>query len=308
MPNLVIVAIPEKDDYIHKISSEKVPHVTLLFLGEVSKVKNFTEIVGFVKHAADQSLTSFGLDVDRRDVLGADQADVLFFSKSKWSGFEAINDYRSYLLKDHNIRTAYDSTEQFPEWKPHITLGYPDTPAKPDERDYPGITYVRFDRVAVWFGDYEGIEFPLKTPNWDMEVAMSESIVNNILTHFGTKGMKWGVRRNKSSSVSVTSKGKKLKTRGGHGRPASPDAVRARTLGRVGKKSGLKSLSDQELSDYSRRLNLEQQVKRLEYNEKNAAQKFVANLLGKNGSQDVESAARETRKKVGKAIVAAAAT
>jgi len=308
MPNLVIVAIPEKDDYIHKISSEKVAHVTLLFLGEVSKVKNFAEIVGFVKHAADQSLTSFGLDVDRRDVLGADQADVLFFSKSKWSGFEAINDYRSYLLKDHNIRTAYDSTEQFPEWKPHITLGYPDTPAKPDERDYPGITYVRFDRVAVWFGDYEGIEFPLKTPNWDMEVAMSESIVNNILTHFGTKGMKWGVRRNKSSSVSVTSKGKKLKTRGGHGRPASPDAVRARTLGQVGKKSGLKSLSDQELSDYSRRLNLEQQVKRLEYNEKNAAQKFVANLLGKNGSQDVESAARETRKKVGKAIVAAAAT
>jgi hypothetical protein len=131
--------------------------------------------------------------------------------------------------------------------------------------------------------------------------------VENILTHFGVKGMKWGVRRNRPSAVTVTDKRKKIKTSGGYKRPASSDAVRARSLGQVGKKSGLKSLSDAELSAYTRRLNLEQSVRRLEYNEKNLAGKFVANLLGKNGSQDVETAAKETRRKVGKAIVAAAA-
>lgn len=308
MPNLVIVAIPAKDDYIHKISSEKVPHLTLLFLGEVSKVKNFAGIVGFVKHAADRSLTSFGLEVDRRDVLGADKADVLFFSKSKWSGFEGINDFRSYLLKDHNIRTAYDSIEQFPEWRPHITLGYPDTPAKPDDRDYPGITYVNFDRIGVWFGDYEGLEFPLKTPNWEMEVAMSDNIVDNILTHFGKKGMKWGVRQKRTSSVTVADKGKKLKVKGGHFRTGSADAVRARTLGQVGKKSGLKALSDNELQAYSKRLQLEQSVKRLEYNEKSAAKKFVLKALGKAGSQTIDKATDEASSRAKLAIAAKIAT
>lgn len=307
MPNLVIVAIPAKDDYIHKISSEKVAHMTLLFLGEVSQVKNFAGILDYVKHAADTSLTSFGMDVERRDVLGEEKADVLFFSKSKWSGFDQINDYRSYLLKNDNIRIAYDSVEQFPEWRPHITLGYPDTPAKPDNRDYPGITHVGFDRIAVWFGDYEGIEFPLKTRNWEAEVSMSEEIVQNILAHFGVRGMRWGVRRKATvgpREVIVSDKRKKLKTSGGQGRPASGDAVRARTLGQVGRKSGLKALSDQELQAYSRRLNLEQQVKRLEYNEKSAAKKFVLRALGKAGSQTIDKVTDDASNKARLTIAA----
>jgi hypothetical protein len=134
--------------------------------------------------------------------------------------------------------------------------------------------------------------------------------VESILEHFGVKGMRWGVRRKATvgpREIVVSDKRKKLRISGGQGRPASPDAVRARTIGQVGRKSGLKALSDQELQSYSRRLQLEQGVKRLEYNEKNLAKKFVANLLGKTGNQDVETAARETRKKVGKAIAAAAA-
>lgn len=160
MANVVIVAIPTEDDYVNKISSEKIAHMTLLFLGETSQVKNLSSILGYVQHASNQSLHRFGMEVDRRAELGPEQADTLLFSKTKWSGFDNINTFRSYLLKDNNIRTAYDSTEQFPEWVPHLTLGYPATPAKEDTRDYPGISYVTFDRIAVWFNDYEGIEFP----------------------------------------------------------------------------------------------------------------------------------------------------
>jgi hypothetical protein len=237
------------------------------------------------------------LDVDRRGVFGPDQADVLFFSKTKWSGFETVRDFRSYLLKDDNIHTANDSADQFPEWEPHLTLGYPDTPAKPDERDYPGINYVTFDRIAVWFADYDGIEFPLKAHNWDAEVAMSSSLmVDAFLYHHGIKGMKWGVRRKATvgaQEVIVSDRRKKLKTSGGAGHPAHADAVRVHKIGQVGKKSGLKALSDEELSAYAKRINLEQNVKRLQFTQKNPAQKFVATVLGQTGKTTTQQAAND---------------
>lgn len=313
MSSLTIVAIPAQDDYVYKISSEKVPHMTLLFLGDdVNKIKNLDMIINFVKHAADTTLMRFGMEVDRRGTLGPDLADVLFFSKSKWSGFETINHYRLNLLKDNNIRTAYDSTTQFPEWIPHLTLGYPDTPAKPDERDYPGISYVNFDRIAVWDSEYEGIEFPLKTYTEDLEVAMSDAtseIVKNVLSHVGVKGMRWGVRRSRSSDVAVNDKRKKIKTSGGYGHPASADALRARRLGQVGKKSGLKALSNQELQSYAQRLQLEQSVKRLNYNEMNPGKKFVATVLGQSGkslaSEGVNKGTKEAGKRALKLAMAA---
>jgi len=138
----------------------------------------------------------------------------------------------------------------------------------------------------------------------------SEAVVKNILEHFGVKGMRWGVRRKATvgpQEVIVNDKRKKIKVTGGSRHPASPDAVRARSLGQVGRKSGLKALSDNELNDYSRRLQLEQNVKRLEYNEKNAAQKFVAGLLGQRGGRAPDEAGNETRKRIGKAIKASAA-
>jgi 2'-5' RNA ligase len=310
MSSLVIVALPSKDDRVHKISSEKVPHLTLLFLGEDStKVKNLTEIMNFTAHAANTSLARFGLEVDRRGELGPDKADVLFFSKSKWSGYETVRDYRSNLLKNDSIRTAYDSAVQFPEWVPHLTLGFPTKPAKEDQSDFPGISYVSFDRIAVWFGDYEGIEFPLKAYDWDTDVAMSSTkdIVNDILKHHGIKGMKWGVRRSRSSNVTVSDKGKRLKTTGGHGRSAHPDAVRVRTIGQVSKKSGFKALSNEELQAFNQRLNLEQQAKRLRFNDSSPPKKFVLKLLGQTGQQTANEISNTASSAAVKKILAAAA-
>jgi hypothetical protein len=313
MSNLVIVAIPAVDDYVHKISSEKVPHMTLLFLDEVSKIKNLSSILNFVGHASDRSLRRFGMDVDRRDILGEEEADVLFFSKTKWSGFETVNEFRSYLLKDNNIRTAYDSVEQFPEWIPHLTLGYPDTPAKPDERDYPGITYVQFDRIAVWFTEYDGIEFRLKEYEWTWDVAMSDTkgYVREVLAHHGVKGMRWGVRRKATvdaREVIVSDKRRKLKTSGGKGLPAHSDAVPARVVGQKIKKSGAKSVSDKELQDYARRIQLEQNVSRLMYNEKSRGERWLDGFLGRQGNQLANEAASRGGSDVGKRALKLAAS
>lgn len=209
MPSVVIVAIPEQDDSTWKISSEKVPHITLLFLGEADAVENAEQIVQYVEHAASK-MSPFYMDVDYRGSLGADEADVLFFEKG-WD-FKAVSDFRDQLLANPAIKAAYNKAEQFPEWTPHLTLGYPATPANiPDNEER--MHYVRFDRIAVWLGDSEGPEFRLTRPDrgdyGDAPLAMSDSMTAaeaRSLLHFGLKGMKWGVR--KETAVTVGGKTK----------------------------------------------------------------------------------------------------
>jgi len=94
---------------------------------------------------------------------------------------------------------AYNAIPQHQNWKPHLTLGYPETPAHPDDWDPMGTQYVSFDKVAVWYGDSEGSEFQL-TPN-DKRVYAEEAAgwadrIGDVIAHYGVKGMKWGVRKN----------------------------------------------------------------------------------------------------------------
>jgi len=203
MPNLVIVAIPREEDPVWKYSSEKKPHCTLLFLGE-DQSKSM-EIAAYLQHAVNiTDRGPFGLSVDHRGTLGVDEADVLFFRKD-WA-YKDLASFRTILLKDKNIRDAYDSVEQFPEWNPHLTMGYPQTPAKKDDRDYPGFHWVEFDRIALWTGNYEGPEFRLEY-NYDapLEVAMSTTAQKGeeFVQHHGVKGMKWGVRKARSAGRAV---------------------------------------------------------------------------------------------------------
>lgn len=182
MVDTAIVAIPKKDDYVWQISSEKVPHLTILNLGDQSANPNISKIVQYVQHAVNTSLSRFGLDVDRRDTLGLDEADVLFFKTKRE---KQVEQFRSYLLQDDNIKKAFDSVSQFPEWTPHLTLGFPESPAKPDKRDYPGTQWVSFDKISVWTGDFDGPEFDLKD-RWEMteDVSMS-ALIDGILAKHG---------------------------------------------------------------------------------------------------------------------------
>jgi hypothetical protein len=122
--------------------------------------------------------------------------------------------------------------------------------------------------------------------------------LDNLLAHHGVKGMKWGVRRSRgSTAVVVTDKRKRVKTSGGRGLPAHPDAVPARVIGQKARKSGLKALSDDELQAYAKRMNLEQNVQRLQYQNAPAARKFALSLVGKTGQQQAESVANQVATK-----------
>src|SRR4051812_8747197 len=95
--------------------------------------------------------------------------------------------------------------------------------------------------------------------------SKTSTLVDDVLAHHGIKGMRWGVRKSApTAKVTVTQKGKKLKSQGGQGRKPSADAVKVQELRQVRKKSGVHALSNEELQAYSKRLNLEQNVHQLE--------------------------------------------
>lgn len=289
----VIVAIPSEDDYVWNLSSEKIPHMTLLFLGEPDDRVSAERIALFTQHVANTSLSRFGLSVDRRGTLGPDDADVLFFEKDF---AKQIEDVRSQLLTNDDINMAYNAVEQYPEWTPHLTLGYPTAPAKKDKRDYPGTHWVNFDRIALWTGDFEGIEFPLRRQD-DRALAMTDK-VDEFLAHHGVKGMKWGVRKStssggSSSSESTSPKGRKSTEAEGvpKGSRASDGRIKKGEAGKIIRPAQKHSLSDEELRQAINRINMERQYAQLTHKpgKGDAAKKFVTDMLVDIGKQQAKT-------------------
>lgn len=259
--SVVIVALPDSmNRRVYDVSSEKKPHLTLLFLGETDFGGESAAVVQFIEHAAKTSLRRFGLSVTRRGTLGDNDADVLFFDKDYLS--KEIEDFRAALLGNPHISTAYNQAEQYPEWIPHLTLGYPDAPAREDDEDYE-IGWVNFDRIAIWTGDSEGPEF-LLSENRMMEVAMSSTAgadaADAVLSHYGIKGMKWGVRRTAAQLARAAGN----RTAKALDDPRSEDAKQtAEIMAKVGKKGDLSRLSNSEIQALTNRINMEQNYARL---------------------------------------------
>jgi len=95
--------------------------------------------------------------------------------------------------------------------------------------------------------------------------------VDDILAHFGVKGMKWGVHR--KSSV-----------------PTSSDAQKSLDIRAKAKKGKARSLTNEELQTAINRMNLEQQFKRLAVNERPPVQRWIASTLLEVGKREVQTA------------------
>lgn len=147
----VIVALPAATDPVSAASSESSgAHATLLFLGDSGGLDEEalkTAVENFVTGGNVGIITE---QVNGRATLGKDAADVVLFDAAN------LVFIRAGLLEDPALAHAYSQVEQFPTWLPHVTLGYPDTPAL---SDFAGEA-ITFDRLAVWHGESR-TEYPL---------------------------------------------------------------------------------------------------------------------------------------------------
>lgn len=147
----VIVAVPADSDPISAASSEEPSaHMTLLFLGD-SAALDEEALKADIQQFIDSGQVGVVTDaVSGSATLGKDSADVVLLDGKNLTAI------RNGLLEQTNLMLAYQSVEQFPNFIPHVTLGYPDTPKL---AEYTGES-VTFDRLALWHGD-SYTEFPL---------------------------------------------------------------------------------------------------------------------------------------------------
>jgi hypothetical protein len=112
------------------------------------------------------------------------------------------------------------------------------------------------------------------------------SDADDVLAHFGIKGMKWGVRRPRGAD-GLVEKSTDVK---------NAEAARAK----IGKKGNTNALSNQELQNLVTRMNLERQLSTLNTQSKktNPALKFVGDTLLAVGKQQAQKLAQEQATKL----------
>lgn len=147
-----VMALPTASDPITSASSEADgAHCTLLYFGEMDVLDRSALVQDLQDFIRDGGVTPFTDKVSGRATLGDGQADVVLLDGAN------ITAIRNGLLEKPYLRAAYESIEQFPNFIPHVTLGYPETPANGAFAE----KQVTFDRIALWFGEDRSAEFNL---------------------------------------------------------------------------------------------------------------------------------------------------
>lgn len=116
--------------------------------------------------------------------------------------------------------------------------------------------------------------------------------LDEVLSHYGVKGMRWGVRRTERQLA----RARKSRKTGGETSKDAEEALRTFTKAKT---KGTQSLSNEELKTLNARLNLERNFESLTKSEMNPGAKFAQQMLLEVGKQEVQNVARkEIRRRV----------
>ncbi len=191
-----IVALPAPLDTVRLIGDEE-KHATLLFFGETNTLPEEAKstLVDSVKLAATM-LFPFREGVRDITRLGTENPPALVAMLSD----RCIGSVRNLFMMNPAVKSYMDNSPQFPGFTPHVTLGHPDFTDEVIIRQLAKQLFgISFDRLAVWWNE-ERIEIPLSLMVEGDSMAMSEAVDiflehHGVVEHAGTKGMKWGVRK-----------------------------------------------------------------------------------------------------------------
>jgi hypothetical protein len=156
----LIVLVPADTDPVVAASSEPA-HLTTVWFGDAAEMesRDTPEFPQIDLDTLHQEVRNFAADLDGPVVvpvsqvgtLGDDEAQVAFLEPT-----DSLLALRDGLLANEQIGSAHNAVEQFPEWTPHVTLGYPDSPPNAEY----DATEVVFDRIALWLGG-EHFDYPM---------------------------------------------------------------------------------------------------------------------------------------------------
>ena len=127
------------------------------------------------------------------------------------------------------------------------------------------------------------------------DIAHSNQELDDILQHYGVKGMKWGVRRNREKSKSLQKQYKEMEDSKSPGRVKQTlDSMKRE---RQWKKSlnNLDNMSNSEINKLANRIRLENDLKRLSKNSKAATRDDKRSYLNRAKLSDTELAYRVNR-------------
>lgn len=149
---VAIMLIPTETDPINTASSEDRAHMTTIWMGDKPIDEGtYEELEQAVRLYAQDLDGPVVVPVSRIGTLGDDEAMVAYLEPT-----DSIIALRDGLTVNEPIPTLMAAAEQFPEWTPHVTLGYPEAPPN---AEYDG-TEVTFDRIGLWVGD-EHLDYPM---------------------------------------------------------------------------------------------------------------------------------------------------
>lgn len=190
---VVIVAVPAPMDPIRLVGDEE-KHATILFFGDKSTLPtDAKKILSETIQNVTRLFMPFGESVVDISRLGSDTPPALV---AMLNG-ACLSKIRDALLINPAVGEYLSNATQYPQYTPHVTLGYPDYQGEAELRKIAQNLYrVRFDRLSLWWGA-ERIDFSLDAALADAEMAQSVTLADaeDYLAHFGVKGMKWGVRK-----------------------------------------------------------------------------------------------------------------
>lgn len=161
--SVVIVALPAADDPVHGIGPEE-KHATILFFGELDTLDDSDAgLLAQVCTAVAGATAPFTETVTGVEQLGSEGAEVWMLAGDELPAL------RSDLIDtDSETVRMLENADQFPDYTPHTTIGYPaDQGDDVEDTAWPALIVaagevktITYDRLALWWGT-ERSEYPL---------------------------------------------------------------------------------------------------------------------------------------------------